>query len=126
MNHLQFGDHVMVCCHESPHNFKTGMVCSIDIYGCIKVRLEDTQSVIKCKREELKLLSKRFNTTHYMDQNPSFIQYLQRKYQMKSSMLEKSLKIEELKQLINMSLDMRDHAWFMELSERLNALRRIR
>ncbi|MEW9672739.1 IDEAL domain-containing protein [Ammoniphilus sp. 3BR4] len=126
MNHLQYGDEVIVCNEDSNYNSQMGTVFSIDIYGHVKVRMQEDEMVVKFQREELKLIFKRYNTTHYMDQNPSFIKYLQYKYQTRSNHTDQLLRMEQLKQLIDIALDSRDQAWFENLSRQLKAISRIR
>lgn len=119
MDHIQFGDHVMVCSEESRYNLKTGTVCSIDIYGMVKVHLLEEEQMVKFKRDDLKLLYKKYNTSPYLDHNPSFIRYLEKKYREVSKNPDKLLRLAHLKQLIDLALDLRDEPWFLALSSQL-------
>jgi uncharacterized protein YpiB (UPF0302 family) len=112
----------MVCSEENTCNLKTGTVCSIDIYGNVKVKMQENEMVLRFRREDLKLLFKKYNSTHYMDYNPAFINYLKSKYRVQS---DPFLRIEQLKQLIDMALDMNDIHWFMDLSNELKNISRM-
>lgn len=116
----------MVCSEDPAHQFKTGTVCSIDIYGNVKVKMQENEMVMMFRREDLKLLFKTYNSTHYLDHNSAFIQYLQRKYKAESNHVDKLLRIEQLKQLIDIALDMQDSHWFMDLSRQLKNVSSIR
>lgn len=125
MNHLQYGDEVMVCNEDSTYNSKMGTVFSIDIYGNVKVKMQEDEVVVKFQRGELMLIFKRYNTTHYLDQNPAFIHYIQHKNKSRSSHIDQHLRMEQLKQLIDIALDIRDKAWFLNLSRQLKDISRI-
>jgi|GEM_PF-6976001 len=116
----------MVCSEENTYNFKTGTICSIDIYGNIKVKLEENNIFAIFKREELKLLFKKYNSTYYMDRNPAFIHYLQKNYAMKPNSFHRIMHMELLKQLIDVALDTRDRTWFLELARQYKEISRIR
>lgn len=81
----------------------------------MKVKIQDNEIHVRFRREELKVLFKKYNSTHYLDHNSLFINDLQQKYRAQSRDLDKLFRIEQLKQMIDIALDIRDSNWFIDI-----------
>jgi uncharacterized protein YpiB (UPF0302 family) len=111
---FQIGDYVIICSESTSYFHDRGIVQSIDIYGYVKIKLDDTS--IKVKREELRPIFNN-NNSPYLN-NKGFIAY-QNSCRNKTSELRPVIK-EWLKQQIDLSLDTMDKKWFIQLTNKLS------
>jgi len=104
---IKIGDRVMICNTSTSYFQRGGVVQSIDIYGLVKVKIDGIEAKsIKVKREDLKVIGN---------------------HQVKGSIIDEkktaSLTVfskNNLKDLINISLDTSDKEWFLQLTKKLS------
>lgn len=123
MNHLQFGDSIIVYNPTSLYHGSLGTIQSIDIYGNVEVQLESNVHGT-FRREDLKLFQKRGHITPYLDHNPRFLNFFASKYRSNKSRVYLSFDVVHIRQLIDVALDTRDREWFFELVDHLHALQK--
>ena len=114
MLNFQIGDYVIICSESTPYVHERGIVQSIDIYGYVKIKIDDTS--IKVKREELRPIFNN-NNSPYLN-SKEFIAY-QNRCRNKTSDSRTVIK-EWLKQQIDLSLDTMDKEWFIQLTNKLS------
>jgi uncharacterized protein YpiB (UPF0302 family) len=111
---LKKGDYVIIDSESTSYFQERGIVQSIDIYGYVKVKINDIS--IKVKREELRPVFC-LNRSPYLNKQ-EFLAYQDR---CKNTTLDSKIIINEgLKQQIDLSLDTKDRKWFLQLTNQLS------
>lgn len=111
---FQIGDNVIICSECTPYSLEKGIILSIDIYGYVKVLLNDREGTsIKVKREELRHIIKSYNSS-YLD-TTKVIDYIQNKNRKESKTDLDDFFLEQ----VDLSLDTWDKEWFTQLTKRL-------
>jgi uncharacterized protein YpiB (UPF0302 family) len=114
MMNLKIGDYVIIDSESTSYFKERGIVQSIDIYGYVKVKIDDIS--IKVKREELRPVFCN-NRSPYLN-NKEFLAYQD---ECKNTTIDVKLITKEgLIQQIDLSLDTKDRKWFFELTNKLS------
>ncbi|QBP39875.1 hypothetical protein [Paenisporosarcina antarctica] len=111
---FQIGDNVIICSEYTSYFQEKGIIQSIDIYGYVKVLLNERAGTsVKVKREELRLIIKSHNSP-YLD-SAKVIDYIQNKNKNESKTFFNEFFLEQ----VDLSLDTWDKEWFIQLTKRL-------
>jgi hypothetical protein len=110
---FQIGDYVIIDSQSTSYFQERGIVQSIDIYGYVNIKLDDTN--IKVKREELRPVFWNNSSPYLHDKG--FIAYQDRCRNKTPD--SKTVFKECLKQQIDLSLETLDKKWFIQLTDKL-------